>query len=182
MFTLHITQSTLHKYSHNRRGVTLIEILISMVLIALASIATLSYFSHAKGAIGKTGNRRAALERARQRLEQLLVANTTSITPPANGAPYWFTCTGPTPCAWSAPSATRITQNVSVDDLPTQPMESSVRWVDDLSAGTGGPPGPIIYDALAFDVKVGFVPGWDPSNAATDNDFNRVHVRTLRTP
>ena len=160
----------------NKRGATLIEILIGIIIVAIASIATLSYFSYAKGGIGKTGNRRAALERARQRLEQLMEADVTSITPPADGAQHWFTCTG-TPCTWSAPSAVLVTQNVSVEDLPTQPIESSVQWVDDPSAGTSGPSGAVIYDALAFDVKV-----WFTSNFGADDDFNRVHVRTLRTP
>ena len=65
----------------NKRGVTLIEVLLSIVIVAIASIATLTYFAYAKGGVGKTGNRRAALERARQRLEQMLAANISGITP-----------------------------------------------------------------------------------------------------
>ena len=156
----------------NKRGVTLIEVLLSIVIIAIASIATLTYFSHAKGGIGKTGNRRAALERARERLEQLMASPITPITPPVNdGSAHQATCSAGS-CILLAP----VTEFVSVDDLPAQKIESTVQWVDDPSAGTTGPSGTIIYDALALDVKV-----WFTSDFGVDDDFNRVNIRTLRT-
>ena len=163
------------------RGVTLIEVLISMVLIALASIATLNYFAYAKGNVAKTGNRRAALERARQRLEQMLAANVSDITPPQDGLAYPVSCHVSNcpnmitkPCVWVPANPN---EQVEVEDTGCQPVVATAQWVDDPSAGTGIPPAPVIYDTLAFDVKVWFTPDF-----GTDDDFNRVHIRTLRTP
>ena len=160
----------------NRKGVTLIEVLISMVLIALASIATLNYFAYAKGNVAKTGNRRAALERARERLEQLMAANISSLPQsdpslPQNGQPViQLACSG-TPCTWNA---TATPEPVQVDDVSSQ-MVSTIQWKDDPSAGTTTP------DVVEFAVRVGFVPGWDPTDPATDDDFHRVLTKTLRT-
>ena len=169
----------------NKRGVTLIEVLLSIVIVAVASIATLTYFSHAKGGIGNTSNRRAALERARERLEQMLAANVSDITPPQDGAVYPVSCrvssvcdSAPKPCQW-VPAI--INEQASVDDLGCQQIVSTVQWVDDPSAGTGVPP-TVIYDVLAFDVKIGFVSDWNPNTDSPADDFHRVHIRTLRTP
>ena len=152
----------------NKRGVSLIEVLIAMLVITVASIATLTYFSYAMGGIGRQGNRRAALERACERLEQLMVANITTVQP-ADGALYWLSCAG-SPCTWTQ-SAAPVTERVAVDTLPNQPMQTTVRWVDDPSAGTVG------LDTLEFSVRV-----WFTGNAGNDDEFNRVHLRTLRTP
>ena len=164
----------------NRRGVTLIEVLLSIVIVAIASIATLTYFSHAKGGIGKTGNRRAALERARQRLEEMMASNGSDMKPPSSdGGLHWVSCTTGSPCKL-VPSNTDPNEKVEVEDLGPLPVEALAQWVDDPAAGTGPPPhppNPIIYDTLVFDVKVWFVP-----NSTADDDFNRVHIRTLRTP
>lgn len=164
----------------NKRGVTLIEILIGMVIVTIASIATLTYFAYAKGGIGVQSNRRAALERARQRLEQLMETNVDTIQPPADGQMYQLTCTG-SPCTWGI--AGPVTENAllpgdptTVDDLPSQ-IAATVRWQDDPAAGTGGPPGPIIFDTLELAVRVWFTPDFN-----VQDDFNRVLVKTLRTP
>ena len=165
----------------NKRGATLIEILIGIIIVSIASIATLSYFAYAKGGIGKTGNRRAALERARQRLEQLIEVNADDIKPPVDGQMYELFCTG-TPCAWSL-SAAPVTENslvgqpTTVDDLPSH-IAATVQWKDDCSAGTGNcVSGPFIYDTLELAVRVWYTPDF-----SAQDDFNRVHVRTLRTP
>ena len=150
-----------------RNGVGLIEILLGLLIITIASLATLNYFAYGFGSIGKQGRRRAALERAREQLEQLLVANIIQLQPP-NGQQYWLTCSG-SPCTWTR-SAVRVTQSVSVNDLPSQPIETMIQWVDDPSAGTS------TLDTLALGVKVWFTP------SVADDDFNRVYVRTLRTP
>jgi len=152
----------------SKRGATLIEILISIFIVALASIATLTYFAYAKGGIGKTGNRRAALERARQRLEQLMETNPTLISP-ANDVLHQLACSG-LPCTWifDGPAET-----VDVEDIGQQPIVTTVRWRDDPSAGTPAS----THDVLELSAKVWFTPG-----DTTDDDFHRVHVRTLRTP
>jgi|GEM_PF-1761258 len=163
----------------NRRGVSLIEVLIGILIVTIASIGTLMYFAYAKGNIGKTGNRRAALERARQRLEQLMATNVDTIKPPADGQMYALTCTG-NPCTWaiSGPVTenTLVPEPTVVDDLPSQ-IATTVQWRDDPAAGTGVPPNPVIFDTLELAVRVWFTPDFN-----AQDDFNRVHVRTLRTP
>ncbi len=155
----------------NTRGVSLIEILLGLLIVTIASIATLQYFAYGLGNIGKQGRRRAALERARQRLEQLMAADTnqTALQPPV-GSTWWLTCSG-NPCVWTR-STTPVTQTVSVNDMPAQTMETTIQGVHDASAGTGAN----TLDTLALGVKVWYTPG------AADDDFHRVYVRTLRTP
>lgn len=152
--------------SLGERGVSLIEILLGLLIVTIASIATLQYFAYAKGNISIQGNRRAAIERARERLEQLLAADIGAILPP-DGAPRWASCTG-SPCTWTL-SAAPTTQTVSVDNFTEQPIETTVHWIDDPAAGTS------TLDALELGVKVWFTP-----NTGADNDFNRVFVKTLR--
>ena len=152
----------------NRRGVSLIEVLMGIIIVVVASIATLSYFSSALGSVGKQGNRRAALERARQRLEQLMETSATPIKPSDIDVEHTVTCAGGA-CAFSA-----IPETVSVQsDLPLLPIVSTVQCRHDTSAGT--PNG--TCDVLELSTKVWFIPG-----SAADNDFNRVHIRTLRVP
>ena len=83
------------------QGATLIEVLISMLIIVIASIATLQYFGPTKGYIGKSGNRRAALERARERLEQLMAAPQVTL-PPQNGVRYCCAAATCTAISWVA--------------------------------------------------------------------------------
>ena len=154
------------------RGVTLVEVLIGTFIVIIACIGSLTYFAYVVGSVGKTGYRRAALERARERLEELMASSNISQLQPPNGQPYWLTCSG-SPCTWtrSAPGV-RATQLVSVDDLPSQTIETTVQWVDDPYP----PAGTATLDTVALGVKV-----WFTRNTATDDDFNRVYVRTLRT-
>ncbi len=152
------------------RGVTLVEVLLGTFIMLIACIGSLMYFAYGVGSVGKTGYRRAALERARQRLDQIMASNNVSQLQPPDGQSYWLTCSG-NPCTWTR-SATLATETVSVDDLPSQNMETTVQLLDDPSAGTGT----AILDTLAIGVKV-----WFTRNTGTDNDFNRVYIRTLRT-
>ena len=160
-----------HVASRRQQGGSLIEILLGLIIVAIAAIGTLQYFAYGKGSIAKQGNRRAALERARERLEQLMAA-TVSGLPPQNGSLYY--CSSGNPCAaWTVVAGTPGTQSVTVDDLANQPMATTVQWVHDSSAGTPA----ATLDTIVIGVKVWFVPG-----SAVDNNFNRVYVRTLRTP
>ena len=152
----------------SQKGVSLVEILVGIVLVTVISLTTLNYFVYGKGGIRKQGHRRAALERARERLEKLMAVGITQIEPPMNNiSQHWASCTGST-CTISASS---ISETVSVDDHPSQRIESTVQWVDDLSANTGTTP-----DALELGVKVWFSPD------LVDDDAHRVHLRTLRAP
>lgn len=153
----------------NQRGVSLVEILVALLIVVVASIAALSYFSYGLGGIGKQGNRRAALERARERLEQVMEADQAQLEPP-DGEVHWVKFNG---AGWDlSPDPPDPPETVPVDELPAQLMETTVQWVDDPAAGTDAS----ARDALALGVKVWFTPD------ATDDDFNRVYVRTLRSP
>ena len=161
-------------------GVSLIEILLGLLVVTIASIATLQYFAYAKGNMGIQGNRRAALERARERLEQLLAASFNAIeptlqAPPATQNPVtWLTCAG-SPCTWTK-SLVRTTQTVAVDDLPTRPIETTAQWMNDPDSPTTSPSS-FTPDTVELGVKV-----WFTMNTGADDDFNRVLVKTLRTP
>ena len=159
-------------HTRHTRGVGLIEILLGLLIVTIASIATLNYFASGFGNIGKQSRRRAALERARERLEQLMATDITqSVLQPSNSNQYWLTCSD-NPCTWSR-STTRTTQNVSVNDLPSRPMETTIQRLHDPSAGTSSS----TLDTTVFGVEV-----WFTSNTTTHNDLNRVYLRTLRTP
>ena len=150
------------------RGVSLVEILIGTLVVVVASIATLSYFSYALGGVGKAGNRRAALERARERLEQMAVSKITDMTPPNDGLAHPVSCAAGIPCA-VVPSDPGET--VSVDDLPNLPVQSTVQCIHEVSAGT-----PLdTCDALVMSAKVWFIPG-----STIENAFNRVYLRAVR--
>lgn len=158
----------------NQRGVTLMEILVGIVLVAVISIATLSYFAYGLGGIGKEGNRRAALERARQRLEQMMEVGVTAVKPPIDGTQtpdsqpvHWVDCEN----GGCTRTTTYVLETVSVDELPQQRIESTVQWRDDASANTPDDP-----DTLELTVKVWF------TRDLIDDDFHRVYLKTLRTP
>ena len=153
-----------------------------MVIIVIASIATLSYFGSTRGYIEKTGNRRAALERARQRLDQLMASKISDLPQP-DGKRYCCN-TAPTASCVAGSWTVCLTDPVAVSD--TVPVgnftgglrrETTAQFIDDPSAGTNDPvTGAPILDVYEFTVKVWF------TSASTDDDFNRVYMQTLRTP
>ena len=150
----------------------LIEVLFGLIIITIASIATLTYFSHGRAAIGREGNRRIALELARQRMEDLMEGDLAQIAGANNdAAPYWLTCTG-SPCAWTR-SLVGVTQPVPVGNLPAQPMETTVQRLSDPAADAD----PATLETVVLGVKV-----WFTANLGVDDDFNRVYLRTLRSP
>ena len=162
--------------SESARGVGLIEVLIGLVLIVVASLATLSYYSYALGGVGKQENRRAALEIARQRLERLMEANIDCVagTDSSDATLYWLTTAGAIPpCTWGrTPNAgSPVWESVAINKLPSGPrMQTTVQRISDPSAGT------ITLDTVELSIKVWFTP-----NTGMDDNFNRVHLRTLRT-
>ena len=92
---------------------------------------------------------------------------------PTDMAVYWLRCTG-SPCVWTL-SGTEpdLPETVAVDDLPAQKMVTTVQWVDDPAAQTDETE----KDVLQLGVKV-----WFTAEGESDDDFNRVHLRTLRSP
>ena len=155
-----------------RRGVTLVEVLIAFVIIVVASIGTLTYFAMGMGNVGKTGNRRAALERSRERLEQFM-ASAIADLPPRDGSCYACAAGTCTAASWVAYGcvATPPSDVIPVEDQGDLRRETFAQFVDDPSAGTTDD-----LDVYEFGVKVWF------TNTATDDDFHRVHLQTLRTP
>ena len=152
------------------RGVTLVEILIALVIIALAAIGTLSFFAHGLGDIEKQGNRRASLEVARTRLERLMAANVDDIRPSDDNVRWLtLTCVGAA-CTWSM-STTETAETVTVNGVAGRRMVTTVRWSDDPAADTGA----AVPDVLDFGVRVWFSPD------LSDDEYHRVHLRSLRT-
>ena len=153
------------------RGATLIEVLVCFVLIAIACIASLSYFGNTRGFVSRTGNRRAALEQARDRLEQLMAAQIANL-PPQNGNCYYCTAAACVAASWTVYACGTVppADTVTTDSLANARRETTAQFVDDPSAGTA------TDDVYSFGVKVWFMPG------TTDDDSNRVYLRTLRTP
>lgn len=150
------------------RGVTLIEVLVGLVIIVVASVSALAFFSYGLGSLGREGNERAALERARERIEELIATDAAGLIP-ADGTARWLTCTGQ-PCSWTL-AAAQTAETVNVNDSGALQILTSARWVDDPSLGTAN------LDLVEFDVRV-----WFTGNTAEDNDMHRVRMRTLRTP
>ena len=150
------------------RGAGLVEVLIGILIVAIAAIGTLSYFSSGLGGINREGNRRAAMERARERLELLLETNINNVVGgivPANSqGQFWLDCRGGVPCV---AFAARGTEPVAVGGLPNQ-METTVQQLDEPTSGTTG------LDLVQISVKV-----WFTQNGA-DDDYNRVFLSTLR--
>lgn len=149
-----------------KRGASLVEVLVTMLIIVTACIATLAFFTYGMSQIGTEGDRRAALERARGRLEELLAASSGAIHPPDNQI-NWLSCAG-APCAWTR-FTTPVFDTVNLNTLQNQRMETTAQWIDDLPAGTAG------LDEVELVVKVWFTP-----NFGVDDEFNRVHLRALR--
>ena len=89
------------------KGVSLIEIVIGIAVVTIAAAGALSFFSYGIGEIKTQGNSRAALELASTRLEQLMAADSSVISPPDSNIRY-LKCTG-TPCTWIL-SATALQQ------------------------------------------------------------------------
>jgi Tfp pilus assembly protein PilW len=149
----------------NTRGVSLIEILLGLLIVTIASIAALQHFALGKASMARQGNRRAALERGRERLEQLMAVSVAGLPPAAAGVRW---CSAGNPCATWIASGAPVAQT---DAATGRRIETTAQWVDDPSAGTGA-----ALDAVALEVKVWYMPG------STDNDFHRIVLRTLRAP
>ena len=162
-----------------QRGAGLAEVLVGVLVVSLASIGALGFFSHGLGGIQKQGYRRAAAERAREGMEQLAAASLSDIAvgDSADGTQYWltWTCTyycSDTTCGWTR-STGRVTDTVSLGGIFSGQREITVRRVHDGTTGT-----PVTtLDAVELRVKV-----WFTKNSAADDDSNRVQFKTLRDP
>ena len=155
-----------------RAGVSLIEILVAIMLLVVVAVGALAQFSYGLAGVNTQGSRRAALERARERLEEVMATPFAQVSPPVAVNPnrvdgwYWLPCVAGV-CAWSA---TNPNETVAVGDLGPQSMECLVRWINDPTL-VGSP----LPDALEFSVKVRYAPG------VADNELQRVYLRSLST-
>ncbi len=152
------------------RGAGLVEVLIGILIVVIAAIGTLSYFSYGLGGIDREGNRRAAMERARERLELLSetgINNVVGRIVPANSqGQFWLDCSGGFPCVASAGV---VPEGVTVGNLPNPlDMWTTVQQLDEPTAGTLG------LDLVQISVRV-----WFTQNRV-DDDHNRVILSTLR--
>ncbi len=148
-----------------------------VLVVSLAAVGALGFFSHGLGGIQKQGYRRAAAERARERLEQLMQANVVDIAgeDPADGQQYWLTCSaasGVLCTSWTR-RLTRTTDTISLNGVFNGQREIAVQRVHDRTTGTSQ----TTLDAVELSVKV-----WFTANIGTDDDFNRVQLKTLRAP
>ena len=153
----------------SERGASLVEALMAMLLIVTACVATLAFFTFGMASISGEGDRRAALEIARGRMEELLAVSSSSIRP-TDGQIRWLTCAG-APCTWtiSPPAAPAFNDTANLNTLTNQRIETTSQWIDDPTAGTVG------LDSLELVVKVWYTP-----NFGVDDEFNRVQMRALR--
>ena len=155
-------------------GVSIIEVLIGILIVVIASIGTLTYFGYGMGNIRKQGNRRAALERARERLEQLMADNISQL-PAQDGNCYYCAVATCITTSWIAyacgttPPAAET--NILVENQANMRRETTAQFIDDQYAGTD------TLDVYEFSTKV-----WFTKNTGADDDLNRVYIRTLRTP
>ena len=147
------------------RGASLIEVLVAMAVITVAAISALSFFIYGMGGIARQGNRLAALERARERLEQLMAADINEVLP-SDEDPHWVSCSG-SPCDWQL-SKDPVSEQVTVNDLTGQIMRTTAELKDDPTARTD------TFDLVEFGVRVWFTPD------LVDDDYHRVYLRTLR--
>ena len=170
--SLYIPYKATQPFMQNRHGVSLIEILIAIIIVVIASIGTLTYFSSGLGNIGRQSNRRAALERARQRLEQLMAAEVTGMTPPP-GPRRFVTCASTGFCG--PPTQTEPNEKIDVEDIGPQPIRSTVECKDDAAAQTSTN----LCDVIELTARVWFLP---VTSTSTCVNTSCVELRTLRTP
>ena len=154
-----------------KRGYTLVEVLVGILVVAVAAIGALSFFSYGWSGIARQGYRRAAAERAREQMEELAAADVAAfaINNPSDGALYWLICNG-SPCVWTQ-SNVRVVDNVSLGGLFNGQREITAQRVHDRTTETP----PATLDAVELSVRV-----WFTANTGADDDFNRVQLKTLR--
>ena len=141
-------------------GFSLVEVLIALVILVIVILGGGLYFFYGRLGINREGYRRAALERASQRLEQLKAANYSDIAlePPSDQL-YYITYGS----SWNlTPDKTEDT--ISEDNLPDGVIVTQAQWVDEGSDES--------YDYLKVTVTV----AWG------DNPDNKVELVTLIAP
>jgi type II secretory pathway pseudopilin PulG len=141
-------------FADPRAGTTLVEVLISSLILAVLAVGTAGYLFHARAEVGQETDRRLAMEVANTRMEELRMADYHAFKPPAdNFGAYYLAKQG---TGWDH-SAADPGETVMIDDRSFS-IVSTVRYLD----VDGGLPS---YDYVA--VTVQSVYGPDPVEHVT---------------
>jgi len=109
-----------------REGSTLVEVMVSSLLLAIIAVGSAAYMYHAHADVLKARNQRVALEESNLRLEELRVSGYDEIKPPMQNFSVYFL--GKSGTNW-VHSSTDPNETVLVNGL-TMPMSTTVRYLD----------------------------------------------------
>jgi len=130
----------------SKRGATLVELMIALLIIALVILGGGMFFFHGRVNIMREAHRRAALLVVSQRLEELKAANWGGIalTSPLSYESYYITHSG----GWVRNLSETKDTEVPVDNLSDGEMVTEVQWEDDGDDGIDS------YDYLKLTVTI----------------------------
>jgi len=149
----------------SEKGFTLLEMMVAIIIFAVVMIGGLSFFVYGRSDISREGHRRAALELASQRLEELKAADYSKIEP--------YSCYGVYDYAvyyihysdgWYVEDEDP-NETVDIDNLTGQSIITTVQY-EDVDPGDGI----ASYDYLIVKVTV----SWDEKGVT-----NNVTLTTL---
>ena len=146
-------------------GFSLIEVLIALVILVIVILGGGLYFFYGHLGINREGYRRAALELASQRLEQVKAADYSEVVldPPSDQL-YYITYGS----SWEK-SEGKTEETIAEDNLPDGVMVTEAQWVHDDGGSS--------YDYLKITVTV----KWNIAEWG-DNTSNKVELVTFIAP
>jgi type II secretion system protein I len=110
-----------------RAGYTLLEVLVSTAIFAIAAVAVLSALSSSTQNAGRVTDRDRAMLLARQKLDELLVDRTLLKNVPVQGV-FDSAQTGAVPCGWRAELTTFEAGIKSIDAPALERVQVEVWW------------------------------------------------------
>ena len=143
------------------KGFTLVEVMIAMIVLAVLALGGASFLAYSRMQVDVQRNKRAALEAATGRMEELRAAGFDETKPTSNN--YVATYLARAGNAWVR-SSSNPGEAVSLNGH-TMPMATTVQFVD-VDGGSAS------YDCALFTVEVGYRVG----------SADRVRVSTFRAP
>ena len=142
-------------------GFTFVEVMIAMIILALLAIGGGAFLSYSRTHVDIQRNKRAALEEANKRLEELRASGYDATKPTNNN--YVVVYLQKSGNAWNRRSSDPG-ETVSINGQ-TMPIVTTVQFVD-VDGGSAS------YDYTLFAVQVGFRAG----------STNRVHLWSYNSP
>ena len=110
----------------SQAGATLIEVMVSTLLLAIIAIGSTAYLLHARAEVLQGRNQRVALETLNQRLEEVRSASYEDIRPPLlSYDPVYLSASGTN---W-VHSSTDPGESMDLNGL-TVPMQTTVQYLD----------------------------------------------------